>query len=339
LHRVELLAQLSMSDCEWMFGDAASGAVGFTELAHLNPFRWSGPVTFEKATNDLENVLKKQGCRAILVKVPAGVTTKSERYETIQEAIAYLKEKDPAELARKQAEEKRASEAHKQDEEKRAAEAAAATARKEVATKKETVKAKDDSKAANNTANAAKSQADKVQSESDLLSWKNPVKTGTVLACLNGLFFLFYWLEGNAAPVFFSASILAILIGAAAKFAMPSLSDSPPKTLSKDSLDLVVTVAANQLNFAVSKLQDAIVWKDAASSTWVLVTLSLMRRFLSWISLSAILFLVVNAIFVLPYVLQSRKEDIDKHVVQKAKAWKDIILLKVPKYTDVVKEE
>jgi len=80
------------SNCEWMFGDAASVAFGFNELAHLNPFRWSGPTSFEKAIYDLEDVLKV-GSRSILAKVPAGIQTKSRRFETTEEAIAYLKKK------------------------------------------------------------------------------------------------------------------------------------------------------------------------------------------------------------------------------------------------------
>mmetsp|Transcript_71609 Transcript_71609/g.142096 ORF Transcript_71609/g.142096 Transcript_71609/m.142096 type:complete len:180 (+) Transcript_71609:81-620(+) len=178
--------------------------------------------------------------------------------------------------------------------------------------------------------------------DSDLLSWKNPAHTGMALACLNGFFFLVFWFEGNAAPTFCNACILAILLGGAAKFAMPSLVGSPPKTFTNESLGVVVQAMANQLNFAVSKLQNAILWKDTASSTWVLVTLSMMRRVASWISLSAVLFMVGNAIFVVPYILESKKDHIDKHVgphIHKAKEFKDAILLKVPKYTDVVKDE
>jgi len=154
------------SDCEWMFGDAATGALGFNELSHLNPFRWSGPTSFEKAIYDLEDVLKV-GSRSILAKVPAGIQTKSRRFETTEEAIAYLKKKDPVELVRKQDAEKGASEAVKvASAAKDAAEAAVAAARGELATKKEVVmqaKAGDD--AANDAVNSANVLADTIQSE------------------------------------------------------------------------------------------------------------------------------------------------------------------------------
>lgn len=86
-------------DCEWMYGDAAAGAIGFNELAHLNPLRWSGSLSFEKAISALEADLSK-GSRPILVKVPAGVKTSPQRFETTEEALEYLRKVDPVEVAR-----------------------------------------------------------------------------------------------------------------------------------------------------------------------------------------------------------------------------------------------
>lgn len=82
-----------MSNCEWMFGDAATGVIGLHALAHLNPLRWSGPVSFTKASADLEDVLA-QGGRPIIVKVPAN-TGNVKNFDTTQEAITYLKAEDP----------------------------------------------------------------------------------------------------------------------------------------------------------------------------------------------------------------------------------------------------
>mmetsp|Transcript_63281 Transcript_63281/g.125114 ORF Transcript_63281/g.125114 Transcript_63281/m.125114 type:complete len:310 (-) Transcript_63281:173-1102(-) len=157
-----------MSDCEWMFADAASGPVGFKELAHLNPLRWTGAISFEKAIHDLEEVLKK-GSRPILAKVPAGVSTTAQHFETIEQAIAYLKKKDPAELVRKQDAERNANVAVTMaSTNKDAAEAAVAAANEDATTKEELVmQAKAGTKAANDAANAAKLSADTVESEFD----------------------------------------------------------------------------------------------------------------------------------------------------------------------------
>jgi len=92
-----------MSDCEWMFEDAGSGALGIQAMAPLNPFRWSGSLSFEKAISALEEELSK-GSRPILLKVPSGVSTPSKRFETTEDALAYLRKVDPAEIARKEAE-------------------------------------------------------------------------------------------------------------------------------------------------------------------------------------------------------------------------------------------
>jgi len=166
LPRVDVVAQLAMSNCEWMFGDVATGALGFSEFAHFNPLRWSGPVAFEKAIKDLEEVLNKDGSRAIIVKVPANAS-KHHSFETIEEAMAHLQKKNPVLLAQKQDEEKSASGAEKAAlAAKDAAEVAVGATRKEVSINDEVVtQAKDDSKAANDAANEAKTHADKVQSE------------------------------------------------------------------------------------------------------------------------------------------------------------------------------
>lgn len=78
------------STCEWMFADAATGFWGINALAHLNPLRWSGSISFEKAIADLLEA-QQTGDRPILVKVPANCM-QSKEYKNIQEAIAYLAE-------------------------------------------------------------------------------------------------------------------------------------------------------------------------------------------------------------------------------------------------------
>jgi len=163
LAQVELFAQVAMSsDCEWMFGDAATGAVGFNELSHLNPFRWSGPISFGKGISDLEEVLKVDS-RAILLKVPPGVYTNSQHFGTTEEAITYLKTRCPAELARRQDAEKSANEAVKvASATKDAAEAAVAAAREEVAAKEQMVmQAKTSHRAASDALEAARAEQKK----------------------------------------------------------------------------------------------------------------------------------------------------------------------------------
>jgi len=80
----------ALRDCEWSFGDASTG-----RLARLNPLRWSGPLPFEEAISNLEDVLS-EGSRPILVKVPAGLFTAWEHFDTTQGALEFLRVVDPS---------------------------------------------------------------------------------------------------------------------------------------------------------------------------------------------------------------------------------------------------
>merc|ERR1712194_880159 len=75
--------------CAWMFADAASGLLGFNELVHLNPLRWSGLRTFDKAKGELDVLVKDSTAaqRPILLKVSGVDQTK---YANAQEAIDFL---------------------------------------------------------------------------------------------------------------------------------------------------------------------------------------------------------------------------------------------------------
>jgi hypothetical protein len=149
--------------CEWMYGDAAAGALGFNELAHLNPLRWSGSLSFEKAISALEAELSK-GSRPILVKVPAGVKSTAKRFEATEVALDYLRnlvvkretEKKAVDAVKVATEAKNAAvEAVKvATEAKDAAESAAAALREEVHSHETTIsKAKAEAADAGNVAN------------------------------------------------------------------------------------------------------------------------------------------------------------------------------------------
>jgi hypothetical protein len=78
-------------DCEWMFGDAATGLFGVHNMADLNPLRWSGALTIDKAIEQLQRV-QEHGNRPIILKVPANTKSKDEhKCDTVEQAIAYLR--------------------------------------------------------------------------------------------------------------------------------------------------------------------------------------------------------------------------------------------------------
>jgi len=155
-----------MSDCVWMFGDAGTGALGFSEIAYLNPWRWSGSLPFETAIDNLKEVLSN-GSRPILVKVPSGVSTSHRRFETTEEAIRFLIQSDPAELVRRRHKKERAvSVAKAAAGDKETAESAVTSAREEVASQEEAVsKANEEAKVLDDAAKQATARVAEAQSD------------------------------------------------------------------------------------------------------------------------------------------------------------------------------
>merc|ERR1712032_475202 len=74
------------ANCEWTYADHTLG-----RLAKLNPFRWSGAISFQEA---LEQLAESDG-RAISLRVPAGVRSKKHRFDNKEAAIAFIKTVDP----------------------------------------------------------------------------------------------------------------------------------------------------------------------------------------------------------------------------------------------------
>jgi hypothetical protein len=94
-----------MGDCEWMYGDAATGALGFAPMARFNPLRWSGSLTLDAAIKQIEEVAKDEKCktRPIVVKLPSGVRGKESRLPDADAAIRFLQDNDPVKIAAEKA--------------------------------------------------------------------------------------------------------------------------------------------------------------------------------------------------------------------------------------------
>merc|ERR1712190_491378 len=78
------------TNCEWMFGDVAMGWLGVHHLAHLNPLRWSGPVSFDKAIQDLEDV-RRHDNRPILIKIPA-YSLEMKQFPDIDSTLEHIRQ-------------------------------------------------------------------------------------------------------------------------------------------------------------------------------------------------------------------------------------------------------
>lgn len=178
--------------------------------------------------------------------------------------------------------------------------------------------------------------------DSDLLMWKQPAKTGSVLATFNVLFLMVVFLDLSIVPFFCNLCILAIIIGGSLKFAAPQISEQNLELMSKDAITAAVEGLAAAVNTATVHARDIALWTKNSNTVKALVFLQVLRQVAPFISLSSIAFVGVNLAFFVPWVLEAKKDVIEKNLgphISKAKAFKDDLLAKVPKYTDVVKEE
>mmetsp|Transcript_104694 Transcript_104694/g.312714 ORF Transcript_104694/g.312714 Transcript_104694/m.312714 type:complete len:182 (+) Transcript_104694:79-624(+) len=178
--------------------------------------------------------------------------------------------------------------------------------------------------------------------ESDLLMWKNPAKTGAALACFNALFFFAVYVEGSLVPLFCNLLMTAIFIGGAVKFAAPGLSEQTLTLVPAGAVEAAVESTAKAVNMATSRVQEAVMWSDSKNTLKALVALEVARRVAPWVSISLLFFLGGNGLFVVPRFLEAKKDVIEKSLgphIKKAYAFRDDLLAKVPKYTDVVKDE
>merc|ERR1712087_1074643 len=80
-----LAASSRNDDCEWRFNDAATGF-----WAGYNPLRWSGKISLARAISDLEKVSRHKD-RPIILKIPSGMFSWEERFESCQDAIIRLR--------------------------------------------------------------------------------------------------------------------------------------------------------------------------------------------------------------------------------------------------------
>jgi len=76
--------------CEWMFGDAANGLCGLHSMVGLNPLRWSGTVSIDKAIQQITEVQRHNDRPITLNVLPNDVCARQHEFPTTQQALNYL---------------------------------------------------------------------------------------------------------------------------------------------------------------------------------------------------------------------------------------------------------
>jgi len=169
----------------------------------------------------------------------------------------------------------------------------------------------------------------------DILMWKNPAITGGILAAFNALFIMVEFYGICFVHLACQMAILVIFVGLALKFVMPSavLVDEASEPISKDAIAKVVGIVASGLNVATTKTIETVTWKRSSTTLKALVGIDVVRRLALWISLTYVIFLAGNSVFIIPYVVETKWDMLESHI-KKVYEVKDLCLSKVPKYTD-----
>merc|ERR1740121_2761125 len=168
---------------------------------------------------------------------------------------------------------------------------------------------------------------------SDLLMWKTPVKTGAALAGLNVLALMVMIFDFQLTSLLCDLGMLVVFIGAVIKFVSPEFGKQKIHVMSKEDLQPVVASIAEGMNSATKRTLDTVLWTSQKETVKTICVVEFIRRVIPWVSVTVILFLGVNMMFVVPYTLEAKKDVIDKSLgvhLKKAMDMKDQLLAKVP---------
>jgi len=93
----------AMSEVMWMNGTAATGMFGFNELAEYNILRWTRPQSCADAVNEIKEKGEKGELTAVWIKAPAKMSSKTQKFPSVDEALAAINAMDPAVIGAKAA--------------------------------------------------------------------------------------------------------------------------------------------------------------------------------------------------------------------------------------------
>ncbi|CAE7325334.1 unnamed protein product [Symbiodinium sp. CCMP2456] len=178
--------------------------------------------------------------------------------------------------------------------------------------------------------------------ESDVLMWERPAVTGAVFSMFN-IFFLavFYW-DLSLVPALCHIFTVVLLAGGAIRYAVPQTADRNVDLLSQDAIKSAVETISKFLNVISEKVRDVVLWTSSEMTITAVFVLQLVRLVSPYFGAFFFVWMIGNVLFVAPYVWKAKNAELHQYVgpyIKQAVAIKDDLLAKVPKYTDVVKEE
>ncbi|CAE7777546.1 unnamed protein product, partial [Symbiodinium necroappetens] len=135
---------------------------------------------------------------------------------------------------------------------------------------------------------------------------------------------------------------VVLLAGGATRYAVPQTADRNVDLLSQDAIKSAVETISKFLNVISEKVRDVVLWTSSEMTITAVFVLQLVRLVSPYFGAFFFVWMIGNVLFVAPYVWKAKNAELHQYVgpyIKQAVAMKDDLLAKVPKYTDVVKEE
>ncbi|CAE8645642.1 unnamed protein product, partial [Polarella glacialis] len=110
------------------------------------------------------------------------------------------------------------------------------------------------------------------------------------------------------------AAQLPSLAQAIDRFAAPQVAEQSVELMSKETITAAVESVAKAVNIATVQARDVALWTKNSTTIKALVCLEVVRRMTPYISPFFVVFMSVNLLFTVPYVLEAKKAQIEKHV-------------------------
>eukprot|EP00405_Crypthecodinium_cohnii_P020551 CAMPEP_0206467238 /NCGR_PEP_ID=MMETSP0324_2-20121206/28922_1 /ASSEMBLY_ACC=CAM_ASM_000836 /TAXON_ID=2866 /ORGANISM="Crypthecodinium cohnii, Strain Seligo" /LENGTH=180 /DNA_ID=CAMNT_0053940481 /DNA_START=64 /DNA_END=606 /DNA_ORIENTATION=+ len=169
----------------------------------------------------------------------------------------------------------------------------------------------------------------------DILMWENKPLTGAALGGANALFLAVVFLDLSLTPFLCKVGVLAIFLGLVGKFAHLTESvEAPTEIVPKESMEKLADHLALAVNTAAEKMASTVMWKSNGRTLKALVALEVLRRVSAFVSLTFMAWLVVNSIFVVPFIME-KKWDLIAEKIQPLQTKAQAMFDKIPKYTDI----
>jgi len=178
--------------------------------------------------------------------------------------------------------------------------------------------------------------------ESDVLMWEKPAITGAVFGIFNIIFVAVYSWDLSLVPALCHIFTLTLVAGGAVRYAAPNSADQSVDLLSQDAIKSAVETISKFLKVMSEKVRDVVLWTSSEATITAMFILQLVRLVSPYFGAFFFFWVGGNTMFVAPYLWKAKNAELHQHLgpyIKKAVAFKDDLLARVPRYTDVVKEE